>query len=298
MITLFFSTRFRFLLLAGIFLFTGTAQALSFKVIQFNTWGVPLMVEDCSRFGQAMSRIESRAPDAVVLEEVFSNKGKRAFHSAAYPYEARGPRAFPKLVSSGLRILSRFPIERVTQTVFRRCTESDCLAKKGAILAVLDLPDGQKLNLVATHLDSGKKVNVRLSQLEQIRALIEQEGEIGAATVFTGDLNFAEDSIEYPRMIQNLGMIDAWRATHPMAESGFTYDTSENRYAHDYAIKTHEPPLRGRIDYSLSKDGTQSLITPTESSVIFNDEPLLSDHYGLETTYRIDKSQRLFIHSP
>jgi len=274
--------------IAGLLFFSASAHALTFKIIQFNTWGVPLMVEDCSRYSQAMERIESRSPDVVILEEVFTRKGKKAFHRESYPYEARGPRAFPKLVSSGLRILSRFPITRVSQTVFRRCTESDCLARKGAILVVLDLPDGQKLNVVATHLDSGKMVNVRLSQLKQIQTLIETGGEPGAATVFAGDLNFIEDSIEYPRMMSALGMTDGWRATHAVSDPGFTYDTTQNRYAHDYSIKTHEPPLRGRIDYVLSKDGALSLITPTDSKVIFNEEPLLSDHYGLETEFMID----------
>ncbi|NDG85051.1 MAG: hypothetical protein EBX52_08450 [Proteobacteria bacterium] len=270
---------------------TGFAQqALAFplKVIQLNTWGVPLMVEDTFRYGEAMRQIEARAPDVVMLEEVFSKKGKHAFHSEAYPYDADGPRAFPKLVSSGVRILSRYPIVHTAQTVFRKCNGTDCLSRKGALLAVIELPGGWHVNLVATHLDSSERVNIHLSQLAQIRTLIEREGDADAPLVLGGDLNFKEDSIEYPYAMKMLQATDAWRTVHPGAETGYTDDSFENRYGHDYALKLKSPFSRGRIDYVLSRNSGSRHITPIQASVIFNEEPLLSDHYGVEASFEID----------
>jgi len=264
--------------------------ALSFplKVLQLNTWGVPLMVEDTFRYGEAMRRIEERSPDVILLEEVFSKKGKRAFHSEAYPYEAEGPSAFPRLVSSGVRVLSRYPILHTAQTAFRRCHGTDCLSRKGAVLVILELPGGWRLNVVATHLDSSDRVNIHLSQLAQIRSLVEREGDPNAPLVLGGDLNFKEDSIEYPYAMKMLQTTDAWRTVHPGADPGYTDDSFENRYGHDYALKTKSPLSRGRIDYVLSRSSGTRHITPILANVIFNEEPLLSDHYGVEASFEID----------
>ena len=110
------------------------------KVIQFNTWGVPLVVKDTFRYWEAMEALEARDPDVIVLQEVFSRKGKGAFHSERYPHEVRGPLGFPRPISSGIRILSKYPVISSAQVTFCKCTGTDCLSKKGAVLAILQLP--------------------------------------------------------------------------------------------------------------------------------------------------------------
>src|SRR5664279_4590112 len=102
--------------IASLFLFLAFlngsfAQAEKVKVLIYNTWGVPIATWDTWRYQAAMKAIEELNPDVVVLSEVFSAKGKHRFKDSQYPYHADGPNWFPRLLSSGTRILSKFPID-------------------------------------------------------------------------------------------------------------------------------------------------------------------------------------------
>jgi endonuclease/exonuclease/phosphatase family metal-dependent hydrolase len=250
-------------------------------VVQFNTWGVPLAVKDTYRYAFAMEKLEELGPDFIVLNEVFSAKGKRAFHSFLYPFEANGPKAFPKLVSSGLRILSKHPILRTDRVEFCTCKGDDCLSRKGALLVLIALPDGTRINLLATHLNARGGDPVRIRQLEEITELLRRSADPEAPIVFSGDFNFEPGSAPYHWLEQNLGFRDIWQETHPADEPGYTYDAFENPYAHDYAIRTHFPLTKERIDLILHRDGARFSVTPKSSRIVLNERPWYSDHYGL-----------------
>ena len=259
--------------------------AAKFTVVEFNTWGVPLAVKDTYRYAFAMERLEGLDPDFIVLSEVFTARGKRAFHSAKYPYWVDGPKAFPKLVSSGLRILSKHPVLRASKIEFCKCKGDDCLSRKGAVLALIRMPDGTKLNLLGTHLNARGGDPVRVDQLEQIRDLIRREADPEAPLILAGDLNFTPDSEPYLWLRRELSLEDTWLQTHPASEPGYTYDAFENAYARDYAIRTNFPLTRERIDYILYKEGKSTRVSPETSRLIFNERPWYSDHYGLSTTF-------------
>jgi len=261
------------------------AHAASIKIAQFNTWGVPLVVKDTFRYWEAMEALELRDPDVIFLQEVFSRKGRGAFHSDRYPYEVRGPRAFPKPVSSGVRILSKFPVIHSAQVSFCDCTAADCFSKKGAVIAVLELPGGEHLNVVSTHLDAGAKDSVRISQMKQIKLLIDTYADPQAPMVFSGDFNFNDRSEGYEKMMELFQANDTWLATHDSTEPGYTYDAYENRYAREYSIQNHEPLMKDRIDFVLYRSGRSLSLTPVRSEILFRSEPLYSDHYGIEAEY-------------
>jgi endonuclease/exonuclease/phosphatase family metal-dependent hydrolase len=273
-----------------LFIFASSfANALPVSLVQFNTWGVPFVVKDTYRYRESMKAIEKLNPDFVVLQEVFSGKGKRAFHSALYPFEVRGPRAFPKLTSSGLRMLSRYPVLRSAQTVFKHCQGDDCLSRKGAVIMVVQLPDGQKLNVLGTHLNARGGDPLRQKQLQQIKLLVDTYAEPAAPLIVSGDFNFGPNSDSYQYLIQSLNARDAWTDTHSASELGITYDAFDNRYAHDYAVQTHSELFKDRIDLIVSKNGLRSTIRTTDSQLIFNDAPLYSDHYGIWAKFEIGK---------
>jgi len=278
---------FRVFGIVALVLYSFTAFGETIKIAQFNTWGVPVTVKDTFRYWEAMEALETRDPDLVFLQEVFSSKGKGAFHSERYPFEARGPRGFPKLISSGIRILSKFPIVASAQVSFCKCTGADCLSNKGAVLAILELPEGGRLNVVATHLDAGKQDSIRVSQMEQIKSLIQNYADLEAPLIVSGDFNFSDRSLGYEKMMELFEARDTWKDTHDSSEPGYTYDAYENRYAHDYSIQTHEPLMKDRIDYVLYRSGLKTGLSPTGSKIIFNQEPLYSDHYGIEAEFAI-----------
>ncbi|MBU6154340.1 MAG: endonuclease/exonuclease/phosphatase family protein [Bdellovibrionales bacterium] len=264
------------------------AQAEPLKIIQFNTWGVPLAVKDTFRYWEAMEAMEGREPDLIVLQEIFSRKGKGAFRSSRYPYEIRGPLGFPRPISSGIRILSKHPVVSSAQVSFCRCTGADCFSKKGAVIAILRLPSGNHLNVVNTHLDAGPSDSVRISQMEQIKGLIETYGDPHAPMIIAGDFNLSDRSEAYGKMMEYFGAGDVWRQTHDSSESGYTYDAYENRYARDYSIKTNSPLIKERIDYVLYRSGKSAFVRPLRSEILFRSEPLYSDHYGIEATFELE----------
>jgi endonuclease/exonuclease/phosphatase family metal-dependent hydrolase len=275
------------LFMAGWLLASVPASVLagSFTVVEFNTWGVPLAVKDTFRYAFAMDRLEELDPDFIVLSEIFTPKGKRAFHSGKYPYWVDGPKAFPKLVSSGLRILSKHPVLKASKIEFCRCKGDDCLSRKGAVLALIQMPDGTKLNLLGTHLNARGGDPIRVDQLAQIRELIQREGDPDAPLVLAGDLNFTPESQPYTWLRSELALADSWSETHSASEPGYTYDAFENAYARDYAIRTNFPLSRERIDYILYRNGSKGTLQAESSRLILNERPWYSDHYGLSTTF-------------
>ena len=263
------------------------AHAVTLKVAQFNTWGVPVVVKDTFRYWEAMEALEARDPDIIFLQEVFTRKGRGAFRSEQTPYEVRGPRAFPKPVSSGIRILSKFPVLSSAQVSFCDCTAADCFSKKGAVIAVLELPGGEHLNVVTTHLDAGTRDSVRISQMLQIKSLLDTYADPDAPLLFAGDFNFNDRSEGYEKMMELFLASDTWLATHDSTEPGYTYDAYENRYARDYSIQTNTPLMKDRIDFVLYRSGRSMGLHPTRSEILFRSEPLYSDHYGIEAEFEL-----------
>lgn len=248
------------------------------RVLTYNTWGVPLTTWDTWRYEQAMRAIEELKPDVVLLNEVFTRKGKRNFKSEHYPYQAEGPGSSPRLVGSGLKILSRFPILNRAILAYRACKGSDCLSRKGAALAILQLPSGKKLNLIGTHLNASGPASIRISQLQQLEKFNRAYADPTAPMILAGDLNFRSGSDEHEHVQKQFQLEDAWIKTHGTSDPGYTYDCYENRYAREYAVRTREPLIRERLDYFF----TNPSVRPTRTELHFKDEGnLFSDHYAL-----------------
>jgi endonuclease/exonuclease/phosphatase family metal-dependent hydrolase len=153
------------------------------------------------------------------------------------------------------------------------------------VLALIQLPDGKKLNLLGTHLNARGGDPIRVDQLIQIRDLIERDADPDAPLILAGDLNFTPGSLPYSWLGSELALADSWSETHTVSEPGFTYDAFENAYARDYAIRTHFPLTRERIDYIMYRNGGTGKLRAESSRLILNERPWYSDHYGLSTTF-------------
>ena len=263
------------------------AAPFPFSMVSFNTWGVPFAVKDTFRYAAAMREIEKLAPDFVFLEEVFSHKGRRGFHSELFPYEVNGPRALPKLVSSGLRLLSKYPVVRSAKMAFADCVKDDCLSKKGALLALVELPDGKKVNLVGTHLNARGDETIRVAQINQLKSFIDEFAEPGYPTLISGDFNYSPLSPEYTYGLKTFDVKDAWTEVHGDQDLGLTYDSDLNEYAHDYCLQHNFPLVKERIDLLLIQSAEQLKLQPVNSRLIFNEKPYYSDHFGLFATFTL-----------
>jgi endonuclease/exonuclease/phosphatase family metal-dependent hydrolase len=160
------------------------------SVLTYNVHGLPWPL--ASGRDAAFARIEARLralrheglqPHIIVLQEAFTTGAKRIGHRSGYRYVVEGPmrtaindgpmtpadahfaagarfwkgETIPKLVDSGLQILSDYPIISVRRIAFPRfaCAGFDCLANKGMLLATIAVPNlPGPLTIVTAHLNS------------------------------------------------------------------------------------------------------------------------------------------------
>lgn len=266
-------------------LFSGSfAHAEKLKLMIYNTWGVPLSAWDTWRYQKTMKEIEKLNPDIVLLSEVFSAKAKKKFKSKQYPYVADGANWFPRLVGSGLRILSKFPIDLHAILTYNACESTDCLSRKGANLITVTLPSGKKLNVVGTHLNADGGEKSRIDQLNQLRIFSDWYEDKSAPTIIAGDFNYGPLSNENHYARKSMQLSDAWEDSHFSNEPGITYDTYENHYAHDYMIKTGGGMFKNRIDYIYLRGSIKTLSTNLEMNT---PENTFSDHYAIMGEFEI-----------
>lgn len=127
--------------------------------------------------------------DIVLLQEVFETKTYKyldsSFNYVIYPSKN------DKLTSNGLMLLSKYPILSYANIYFDDCCGTDCLASKGATLAKIDIL-GDKYIFINTHLQANEgeyNDEIRLSQLKQIKTLLNLNRTINTETVIIGDFN-------------------------------------------------------------------------------------------------------------
>lgn len=136
-------------------------------------------------------RAQGSQPRVVLLQEAFTRTAKRIGADGGYRYVAAGPdpdmagpapedaagrahlagaaalkgEGLGKLLDSGLLILSDYPILAVRRAAFPQdaCAGFDCLANKGMVMALIDLPGGP-VAVINTHLNARRKSGVPLGR--------------------------------------------------------------------------------------------------------------------------------------
>ncbi|WP_372407046.1 sphingomyelin phosphodiesterase [Streptomyces luteireticuli] len=211
-----------------------------------------------------------RGHDAVVLTEAFDNSASATLKSRAagrYPHQTpvvgRGRDGWDATGGSysastpedgGVTVLSKWPIVRKEQFVFKEACGSDKWSNKGFAYAVLDVR-GARVHLVGTHTQStdsgcgaGEAVALRARQFRQIDAFL-KEKKIPAdeQVLLAGDLNVDARGPEYASMLANSGFTGAdSRAGHPRS-----FDTKQNSIAaYRYPDDSSED-----LDYVLHRAG-------------------------------------------
>ncbi|ALJ11852.1 endonuclease/exonuclease/phosphatase family protein [Sphingopyxis macrogoltabida] len=173
-------------------------QSTTLSVLIYNVEGLPWPARknrgpSLDRIGQTLAglRAEGRAPDVVLMQESFTSRAARIGARAGYANAIGGPkrsdmvkdpavaREFvaerrrkkgeraPKLMRSGLYVLSDFPVTEMVREGFARkaCAGFDCLAAKGMMLVRVTVPGvPAPIDIFTTHMNSGRAARVSLER--------------------------------------------------------------------------------------------------------------------------------------
>ncbi|WP_407288535.1 sphingomyelin phosphodiesterase [Streptomyces sp. BP-8] len=208
--------------------------------------------------------------DVVVLQEAFDNSSSDALKSRAaaqYPHQTPvvgrskdgwdatgGAYSATTPEDGGVTLLSKWPILRKEQYVYKDACGADSLSNKGFVYAVLDV-NGTKVHIVGTHTqstDSGCKAGEaaadRAEQLKEMDAFLDAKNiPADEEVMVAGDLNVDSHSDEYNALLGNGDLAPAdSRTGHP-----YSFDTQDNSIA---KYRYPDDP-REDLDYVLHRNG-------------------------------------------
>jgi endonuclease/exonuclease/phosphatase family metal-dependent hydrolase len=230
----------------------------------------------------------------VLLQEAFSDWHRKMILRATveeYPFQSQvlgRDRGFRQ--DGGVVLLSKWPIEVESQTLFGElCARKDCRADKGVLYARIN-KQGRRFHVFATHLQSGKaNWETRRQQLETLRRLIEQKQlPADEPVLIGGDLNV--DSFADAETGDFSSMLRILDASHPAPPEGAvhqpTVDPAGNRLAGGAAPR--------HVDYVLhSNDHLRPITAFNAVRRLFVGDLPLSDHYAVHGSFAFEQQPLL-----
>ncbi|CAL9589504.1 Phospholipase C [Streptomyces sp. enrichment culture] len=255
----------------------GAAEAAAAPRLSVLTYNVFLMSKNLyPNWGQDHRAAQiPRAPfyqghDVVVLQEAFDNAASdalKANSAAQYPYQTPvvgrsrtgwdatgGAYSATTPEDGGVTILSKWPIVRKEQFVYKDACGADWWSNKGFAYVVLDV-NGTKVHVVGTHAQStdpgcgaGEAAQMRARQFRAIDAFLDAKNiPAGEQVVVAGDMNVDSRTPEYASMLANADLADAdTRTGHP-----YSFDTALNSIAR----YRYPSDPREDLDYVLYRKG-------------------------------------------
>ncbi|MFJ8435490.1 sphingomyelin phosphodiesterase [Kitasatospora sp. NPDC094019] len=238
--------------------------------------------------------------DVVVLQEAFDNAASDALvaqASAQYPYHTpvvgrstggwdatSGSYSSTTPEDGGVTLLSKWPILRKEQYIFKDACGADWWSNKGFVYAVLNV-NGVRTHVIGTHLQStdsgcsnGQPAAVRAAQLKAMKAFVDAKNIPAAEPiVLAGDLNIDSHGSEYPSLLANAGVAPA------TTRDGWvnSFDTADNSIAsYRYPGEPKED-----LDYVLYRADHARPAAYTNSVVRFHSAPWTVSSWGTSYTY-------------
>jgi endonuclease/exonuclease/phosphatase family metal-dependent hydrolase len=299
------------------------------SVMTYNIEGLPWPVRlgREAAFTKIGARLEAlrllgEQPHIVVLQEAFTDQAKRIGVEGGYRYIVNGPdrslagaaittetdRAFQrdasffsgersgKVVDSGLQILSDYPILSVRRMAFPTCAGFDCLANKGAVLAMIAVPGlGEPIAVVDVHLNSRRASHVAddrslyayRRQIDALDQFLAANVKPGTPVIVAGDFNVGQRPARQAYFTAHLRK---WGERAP----GVVKDALHSCLAAP-AICGAMPSdaafsLARARDWELAVPGERAELAVDGLSVPFGheiDERMLSDHVGYVAYYDV-----------
>ncbi|MFI9004184.1 sphingomyelin phosphodiesterase [Streptomyces sp. NPDC053541] len=241
-----------------------------------------------------------RGNDVVVLQEAFDNAASDALKAKAaaeYPYQTPvvgrsksgwdatgGAYSTTTPEDGGVTLLSKWPVLRKEQYVYKDACGADWYSNKGFVYAVLDV-NGSKVHVVGTHAQStdpgcsaGEAAQMRSRQFRTIDAFLDAKNiPAGEQVLVAGDMNVDSRTPEYATMLADAGLVGAdARTGHP-----YSFDTALNSIAHD----RYPTDPREDLDYVLFRAGHARPAGWTNNVVPETTAPWTVSSWGTQYTY-------------
>ncbi|MGW6535311.1 sphingomyelin phosphodiesterase [Streptomyces sp. NPDC055051] len=241
-----------------------------------------------------------RGQDVVVIQEAFDNSSSDALKAnaaAAYPHQTPvvgrsksgwdatgGSYAAATPEDGGVTILSKWPIVRKEQYVYKDACGADWFSNKGFAYAVLDV-NGSRVHVVGTHAQStdpgcaaGEAAQTRSRQFKAMDAFLDAKNiPAGEQVIVAGDMNVDSHSPEYASMLADAGLADAdARTGHP-----YSFDTELN----SIAAERYPDDPREDLDHVLHRAGNARPANWTNHVILESAAPWTVSSWGTKYTY-------------
>lgn len=283
---------------------SAAAGTPSLRVLTYNTFLMSTSLYP--NWGQAHRAAEIpktaffRGNDVVVLQEAFDNTSSDALTagaSAQYPYHTpvvgrsrsgwdatSGSYSATTPEDGGVTVLSKWPIVRQEQHIYRDACGSDWWSNKGFAYAELNV-NGTRVHIVGTHTQStdpgcgaGEAAEIRGRQFRQIDAFLDAKNiPASEQVIVAGDLNVDSHSPEYASLLANAGLTGAdARTGHP-----YSFDTQDNSIAAD----RYPDDPREDLDYVLHRTGHAKPAGWTNEVIKEDSAPWTVSSWGTDYTY-------------
>lgn len=238
--------------------------------------------------------------DVVVLQEAFDNSSSDALKANAadrYPHQTPvmgrskdgwdatgGAYSSVTPEDGGVTVLSKWPIQRKEQYVYKDACGSDAFSNKGFVYTQLDV-NGTKVHVVGTHAQStdpgcgsGEAAATRAQQFKEMDAFLDAKNILaGEQVIVAGDLNVDSHSDEYASMLADGGFAPAdGRSGHP-----YSFDTQDN----SIASERYPDDPREDLDYVLHRKGHARPASWRNEVVKEQSAPWTVSSWGKEYTY-------------
>ncbi|MGW5638977.1 sphingomyelin phosphodiesterase [Streptomyces sp. NPDC003832] len=274
-------------------------KVLSYNVFLFSKTLYPNWGQD-HRAAEIAKAPFVRGNDVVVLQEMFDNSSSDALRSAVageYPYQTPvvgrsrsgwdatgGAYSATTPEDGGVTVLSKWPILRKEQYVFKDACGADWWSNKGFAYVVLNV-GGTRVHVVGTHAQStdpgcaaGEAAAVRGKQFRAIDAFLDARNiPAGEQVLVAGDFNVDSRTAEYGSMLVDGGLVGAdARTGHP-----YSFDTQDNSIARD----RYPDDPREDLDHVLHRAGHARPAVWKNDVVKEESAPWTVSSWGTEYTY-------------
>ncbi|MFC9596269.1 sphingomyelin phosphodiesterase [Streptomyces sp. NPDC056944] len=238
--------------------------------------------------------------DVVVLQETFDNSSSDALKAnaaAQYPYQTPvvgrsksgwdatgGSYSSTTPEDGGVTVLSKWPIVRKEQYVYKDACGADWYSNKGFAYTVLNV-NGSLVHVVGTHAQStdpgcsaGEAAQMRSRQFKTIDAFLDAKNiPANEQVIVAGDMNVDSHTPEYGTMLADAGLVGAdARTGHP-----YSFDTELNSIASD----RYPDDPREDLDYVLYRSGNARPAGWTNHVVQEQSAPWTVSSWGKQYTY-------------
>lgn len=280
------------------------AETPSLRVLSYNTFLFSTSLYP--NWGQSHRATEIpktsffRGNDVVVVQEAFDNTTSDTLFrnaSAEYPYRTPvvgrstsgwdatgGAYSSTTPEDGGVAVLSKWPVVRKEQHIFKDACGADWWSNKGFAYVVLNV-NGTRVHVVGTHAQStdpgcaaGEAAQKRSLQFKQIDAFLDAKNiPASEQVVVAGDLNVDSHSAEYASLLADAGLAGADARTGHL----YSFDTQDN----SIAAERYPDDPREDLDFVLHRAGHVKPSGWTNEVVKEQSAPWTVSSWGTSYTY-------------